>query len=357
MAKSHYRPFGAFRCALALGVLFSHGPALTPLLHAIGIGNIAVMTFFVLSGFIIAEANDTFYAGRPFAFLFNRFWRIAPPYWLAVAISIGVHYALFRAGVLKIPDEFSAAGMFERPNIVSNAFAIFPLRDRLGLNEAANFYPFVRFSWAIMVEVLFYFAAFAVSVLAMLMPRWRRSILLAASCALFALHLVHEYRFPISPALSFVPYFLLGACFYAASEKSRYAAVGIIPCSAAVLLHFLRYIQGNIPLTEAFSGVGARGILIAVLLMTAMLLAVVVLGRLRIGDRARRLDRALGDLSYPIYLNHSVVLVCVASLVPSPPLVALALAVFGSIALSWLAAKAIETPLRPLRDRIRGEPL
>jgi len=77
-----YRPFGIFRFVLAVSVVVSHSTGLEApgsFLAAMGIGNIAVMGFFVLSGFIIAEAASTFYRNRPAAFLANRFWRIAPP--------------------------------------------------------------------------------------------------------------------------------------------------------------------------------------------------------------------------------------------------------------------------------------
>jgi peptidoglycan/LPS O-acetylase OafA/YrhL len=82
-----YRLFGSYRAALALAVVVSHSqPMLGPnFVGSIELGNIAVMSFFVLSGFIISEAGSTFYRGRPLAFLANRFWRIAPIYWLALA--------------------------------------------------------------------------------------------------------------------------------------------------------------------------------------------------------------------------------------------------------------------------------
>ena len=100
-----YRPFGTLRFVLALLVVVSHSWDLTfaenNLLVDIGIGNVAVMGFFVLSGFIITEALATFYAGRPVAFLANRLTRIAPPYWAALAFSIGVHLLLFAHGYVR----------------------------------------------------------------------------------------------------------------------------------------------------------------------------------------------------------------------------------------------------------------
>ena len=52
------------------------------------------MGFFVLSGFIIAEAIDVFYQRPAAAFLLNRVLRLGPPYWVAVIVSIAVHVGL-----------------------------------------------------------------------------------------------------------------------------------------------------------------------------------------------------------------------------------------------------------------------
>ena len=60
-AETSYRLFGTYRFLLAIGVVVSHSFLLTPdpdsLAANIGIGNISVMSFFVLSGFIISEAG------------------------------------------------------------------------------------------------------------------------------------------------------------------------------------------------------------------------------------------------------------------------------------------------------------
>lgn len=80
-----YKFFGTFRLLLALAVFFSHSHWLlfskdTSLqINKLGVGGIAVMAFFVLSGYIISEASATFYRGRPFPFLLNRLLRLLPP--------------------------------------------------------------------------------------------------------------------------------------------------------------------------------------------------------------------------------------------------------------------------------------
>jgi peptidoglycan/LPS O-acetylase OafA/YrhL len=65
--STRYRLFGSYRAALAFAVVVSHSlPMLgQTFLQQVELGNIAVMSFFILSGFIIAEAGSTFYKGRP----------------------------------------------------------------------------------------------------------------------------------------------------------------------------------------------------------------------------------------------------------------------------------------------------
>src|SRR5215475_1054417 len=68
-----YRAFGTFRLILAVMVVAQHVVWIAPtglseILRCAATGNIAVLTFFALSGFIMAEAADQFYGGRPWAF-------------------------------------------------------------------------------------------------------------------------------------------------------------------------------------------------------------------------------------------------------------------------------------------------
>jgi peptidoglycan/LPS O-acetylase OafA/YrhL len=235
-----YRLFGSYRAALALAVVVSHSQAMLGpnfLQHA-ELGNIAVMSFFILSGFIISEAGSTFYCNRPLAFLVNRFWRIAPIYWLALAVSVAVHFGLTKAGLLTFPDDYATPprDLFSLRTITANMFGIFPFLARTGLTGDAG-YVFVRFALCIMA---------------------------------------------LMPAL------------------------------------------------------------------------IIILGRMPVGRDARTVDRRLGDLSYPLYLTHYTVLVLMASLTAAHGWTAFVVTLVGSVCLSWLVALAVETPLRSIRNRIRG---
>jgi peptidoglycan/LPS O-acetylase OafA/YrhL len=75
-----------FRFSLALMVMATHLTQLTP----IQTGRVAVEAFFCISGFLITMVANGRYAGRPFAFLSNRFLRIYPTYWTCAAVGFAV---------------------------------------------------------------------------------------------------------------------------------------------------------------------------------------------------------------------------------------------------------------------------
>ena len=67
-------------------------------MQKVGLGNVAVVSFFVLSGYVISEAVDVFYRGRPAgSFIGDRALRFgAPFYWAALAVSVIVQFLSLR---------------------------------------------------------------------------------------------------------------------------------------------------------------------------------------------------------------------------------------------------------------------
>jgi peptidoglycan/LPS O-acetylase OafA/YrhL len=306
----NYRLFGSYRAGLALAVVVSHSQVMLGpnFVQPLELGNIAVMSFFVLSGFIISEAGSTFYRSRPLAFLVNRFWRIAPIYWLALAISVAVHFTLTKAGLLTFPDEYATLphDLFSVRTITTNVFAIFPFLARTGLTGDAG-YVFVRFAWAVTVEVIFYLTAFGCFCAATLLPNLRTVIYGGAVAGALALHVVNDYWHPIFDALMFAPYFALGVCLYAMVSGSRIAIAGTTLSFAGIVLHYLRYAQGRIGLAEAFNGI-TLPVTVSLSIMALMPALIIILSRMPVGREARTVDRRLGDLSYPMYVTHYTVL-------------------------------------------------
>jgi peptidoglycan/LPS O-acetylase OafA/YrhL len=69
-----------FRFSLALMVMATHLGGALP----VQLGRAAVEAFFCISGFLITMVATGRYAGRPLAFLANRFLRIYPTYWVCL---------------------------------------------------------------------------------------------------------------------------------------------------------------------------------------------------------------------------------------------------------------------------------
>jgi peptidoglycan/LPS O-acetylase OafA/YrhL len=304
-----------------------------------GFGNIAVMVFFVLSGYIIAEALGSFYAGRVGAFLLNRALRIVPPYLTALLVSVLVHYWLYSAGRLSLIDYATLpVGMLSRQNILHNAVAIawvYPLT----YFEPIPPYLFVRYLWAVRVEVHFYIAAAVIY-------SWQRRSILPLAFLFFAAWWAVAFMTGRGNIyyFMFAPHFLLGVSLrylYRGYPAARFA---VTVSFILALIHYANYVGRN---AEAL--IAAPTVLYALFVV-----GVFVLANVRVGAAARRIDRWLGDLSYPVYLNHYVVTIAVMSLVRARNVWVFLMCIPLSLAASWLVAQLTEPLTRGMRTRIRG---
>jgi peptidoglycan/LPS O-acetylase OafA/YrhL len=79
----------------------------------------------------------------------------------------------------------------------------------------------------------------------------------------------------------------------------------------------------------------------------------------RLPARLKRIDSALGDLTYPLYLNHYAVSVAALTLFASakPSFTLFALTLVASVAFSYGAMLLTEPLTKGIRDRIRGRRL
>lgn len=153
--------------------------------HA-GLGAVAVAVFFVISGFVVAEANEVFYAGRPLAFMGNRLIRVVPPYLAALALTVAVHAVLWDAGRLVLWDYSLRLSPLDARLLLAGLLGLVPgFRTSL----VAQDFEFIPFVWSLRMEMAFYLAA-CVTLLAA--SRWRRAAPLAllAGCVASALFLL-----------------------------------------------------------------------------------------------------------------------------------------------------------------------
>jgi peptidoglycan/LPS O-acetylase OafA/YrhL len=361
-----YRLLGGLRFSLAMMVVSSHtfvlafGDGSRDFIAQIGIGNVAVNGFFVLSGFIIAEAVHLFYTGRPGAFLINRALRLVPPFWAATLVSIFVHAWLSRLGVLKLPDyEILPADMFAPDNLIVQITAIIPIFNfNRVLDDARGAYYFVRFAWAVFVEFVFYFAYAA----AMLCWNWAcravslRTFALAWGGGFLALHMLNEYVRPVYWALHYAPYFVLGCSLYFVHISGvRGARFLALVAYTLVGLHFFRYVQGQTGMSmQAVYGIAQPRVLVASLMMLSLPIVLMLLVSLQVSQRTARVDKWFGDLTYPLYLNHYIVLVAIWSLVEQRSWATQVMAMGLALALAYVMKLAVDVPVASLRDWVRG---
>jgi peptidoglycan/LPS O-acetylase OafA/YrhL len=360
-ARSPYRLFGAFRFGLALMVVAGHALQLAgdgPLqaLRPWGLGNIAVMVFFVLSGFIISEAMDLFYRGRAGFFLANRSLRILPPYFAALGASIVFHILIAKNGGLLFFDYDQAPpGMFGSTNLLSNLLSIIVLYG-LGHVGMQPDYLFVRYLWAVRVEIHFYLVFALIYFLVWRYQKKAMSFRPGAGAPssiavggviffilLFGIADVTKHSF--LNYFQFVPYFLLGVCLYhGLTSASRWAFAGLWLGLFLSVYHFIGYV-----------GKSADNAVLGPILLLIMLISLIIpLSRVGGGGFVGTLDRSLGDLSYSLYLNHYVVTIVFLSLLKTRGPAIYIACILASIAFSWGMNLVTEPLTRQIRDRLRG---
>jgi peptidoglycan/LPS O-acetylase OafA/YrhL len=346
-ATARYRPLGAYRFGLALMVVLQHYQHLLPpeqrgIFSNIGSGAIAVAAFFTVSGFVVAEALATFYNDRPGAFITNRLLRLGPPYMAALALSLLVHAALWRSGRLALWDYTLTGSPLAPARLLTGLLGLVPGFNPRWLGQEFEFVPYV---WSLRLEIAFYaVAAIAMAASWRLGSTWPIKAAIALALAASAAFLLLAHR---PGALSTAPMFLVGVAFYlrdAQRDSARTALLAVTIATAAA--GFVSWRQHGAPLLAIQFPV------LAVLLgLFAWLLARGASGR------NKRLDRSLGDLSYPLYLNHYAVGIAAASLAPKAGWALFALSFLAAVLLAAAAERAVDRPIRALRDRIRSVPV
>ena len=305
-----YRPFGIFRLVLALMVLVQHGllllgPAARDMFYDLELGSVAVTTFFALSGFIVAEATQRFYAGPRDVPLHGS---PGQPRGILAAVREGV------------------------PGLPANRIS-------------GQDFSFIPFAWTLRVEFAFYLAAFVTS---WLILRRRpgvpvAALALALAYACFAAFVLRGGHGPLQVIC--IPFFAFGVGVYAHDRSSTPASVlHLVFASACVLLAFPYFRQHGHPVVALQQALIAA--LYAVLLALSRVHAV--------SQRFRRWDRRLGELSYPLYISHGIVLTALASISTRRGAGPYAEAVLASLALAAALHLAVEQPLRSVRTRLRG---
>lgn len=328
---------------LALMVVVQHfehllRPPVPAALRDAGLGMVAVAVFFVISGFVVAEASIMFYSQRPLAFFLNRLLRVVPPYLAALALAVAVQAVLFRAGHLRVWDFAVPVSPLEPRLVAAGVLGLIPgfqTRYIAGLD-----FEFIPFVWTLRVEMAFYGVALTALALAVKFSKWqvidKLLVIALLACGLFLM----EGR---PGLLSCGPMFLLGVsgCLLLHRFEMR-RLLFTAACLALTGLGFASYVQHGTPV------LGLQLSLILVLLGLLAWLAVQP-----VCPWPKGWDRSLGELSYPLYLNHYVVGILLYDTTTLRGAGIFAFAAVVSVALAWMMARAVEKPLHGLRSRVR----
>jgi peptidoglycan/LPS O-acetylase OafA/YrhL len=347
-----YRYFGTFRLLLAALVMGQHfGADLAPAALAVtlapfALGNVAVLVFFALSGFVITEAVDSVYRNRPGSFLTNRLLRIVPHFVLAVALAMLAHEFFRLAGGVRLwrsqpsfPDD-----AFNLPNMVMNLLAILPMGKRMIQ------YDFLTITWAIRVEMAFYVAMAGCILVGRRLP-WARGYAVTASVVSLLLLPLVWFAVIHGQGLMYLPYFAFGGALYFATSGSR---PGRLIALISVPLMLWQFVEDQLHIVP-IQGIplSLTGNLITLLILLSMMAALAFAPI----SKGRNVDRALGNLTYPLYLYHEVVLIVVLTLTTGYSYLTVAIAVVLSFVTAAAMMALVDPAVTRHRDRVRGRAL
>lgn len=381
-----YRMQGLYRFILALMVLWSHSlatffPEVSDWLPKLQLGNVAVSSFFVLSGYLMSEAVAIWYSDRPVNFIVNRYLRIGPPLLVAAVVSVVIHVAVFSAGLIDVGIEVVPQGAISVDNAILSLLApIFPFDALLGkvLGVAPQpYYQFVRYSWAIFTELIFYWALFFYCVAVRYVGAWWISSAFVVATAAMFLVGTGAYqgffqdtpwadpvaRIPFVFHMQWAPHFLLGVMLSGCDRNGWRSPMRLVILSGSALA---AAIQLGLYTRQGYPG----GLLVLSMYAISLVggFSLILSGRTvyAIGpfslDRVR--DRGFGNLSYPVYINHYALALAVLAIFHAggglPNLSAgmrvVAFACYNLLIVAGAAALIRMTDLVTdrLRDRIRG---
>ena len=326
--------FGTYRFLLATMVAAHH------LLHwpHRGLGAFAVFGFYLLSGYLITMVLSRTYAWSDIGlarFVSNRALRVYPPYWVLAFFSLGVILAFPETAESLNPRLQVPGGLAQwRSNLVIFGLDV-SARPRL-----------VPPAWSLHVELVYYLS------MGLLLSRrgWIVVIWFVASLA-WTVHLVADgagwqVRYFSVSAASIA--FALGALIWFVSRWFAWR-----PPAWSAWLAFLVFFGHSLGAGLLWSEVRIEGFYVSLALAG---LAVFCLKDLRTGGWLERMDRRLGDLSYPIFLAHWPVAAFLVGLFPGLESdgSVFAAAFAGSVIAALLVHAFVESPINRLRDRIRA---
>lgn len=350
---------GFLRLWLAIAVVLEHTSPWKGILGLPLNGNIAVSAFYVISGFYIQLLISEKYVGQPNwirNFYASRALRIFPLYYIFLIISLPMAFQINEVLIKTIATGNIGTiffvlfenvfifgqdiGRFLTVDLPSGELKthFFPIPDP----TPASSLPIIGQAWSLAVEFGFYLLA------PLLLTRKTLAVVAIALCAVMvrlavahALGDGHYSRWWNQFLPSEIATFLLGSLGY--RYYSKYLA-NVTPVKPAVI--FIAAIFFYSIAYRSLENHWEAGVYAVFLLLIAL-----AVPYLFAATRRNRLDRFVGELSYPVYLGH-IFLINYALSHGFVPVKWFALAILvGVILLSIPLVKFIEEPIAKFRER------
>ncbi|MFJ9534502.1 acyltransferase family protein [Herbaspirillum sp. NPDC101396] len=275
---------GTLRLLLAFGVVASHTHGYIFSRYP-DTGIIAVVTFFFISGYLIPAAFQTHYTNgsvliRIRNYLVNRLLRIYPIYWIAGTLALAV---IILKGQTANYD-------LSIKSLVQNALLLGLNQETLWHNDTKLIGP----AWTLDIEMQFYLLTPMLVLLRQQLPRFFFWLVCGVSFAGVVLLIKPVGSSSIDRSI--FPYFIFFCLGMLAYEQRKRIPGFVRSCTWRVLL---------ITFGLAAMFVASRPEQTQWLLASLMLLLTLPL----LPQPSSRKDRYLGDLSYPVFVLHSPLII------------------------------------------------
>lgn len=344
--------FGVLRIILALMVVVFH-------LYSgrYPLGPYAVYGFFIISGYLMTYIMHETYGysikGR-YSFAANRFLRLYPQYWAATALSITLIFFLGENQVkayhpvIYFPD--SIFSIFSNFTIIFQSWIPSGLAPRL-----------VPAAWTLTSEIFFYvLICIGVSKNFYRVKLW---LALSVCYVIWTFLSGHSFVDRYAPIAAVSLPFSIGSAIYF-SQRNSWLALMLFKLRLTSLRLFLLFIM-NCFVWQIFPGSIGGSLFIEVgfylnILIFSLLVLCVAAGN-DIFNISKKLDQAIGDFSYPIYVLHAQVGLLLFTYIAENPGYALTqkgfLSLIFSIALILLVSVffifTIDKPIQTVRKKIK----
>lgn len=338
--------FGLLRTLWALMVVVGH------IFWLSDFGRFAVFGFYILSGYLMTYVMHNSYGYSLIGqkkFAINRFLRLYPAFWVAGVCSLLIIFGANISDTFTLPNNFSS--------IFGNVTMIFPHWMPSQIEPRLS-----PATWALTVE-LFFYLAIALGISKTLKRTYIWIIISIIYIVLsYMLGLYWHARYFSIPAGS-LPFSLGALIFFLSQNKTGFSIPKVMLCTPFILF----IISLSIAIVTSFAISKSLPLWIMeicfyiCMIINFLLVLSLANGKEFIKGFSLKLDKKIGEYSYPFYLLHYqaatlaglIVFNQASSMKESFSLTSVVLTFCILIVISLIIIKLIDKPIENVRKKIR----